>query len=154
PELFEADAKFLRFAILVEAKFGDELLGERAARALGNQRIFAEKLDAPGKAAFEAAIAGNSHIAGRDAHNLAAAAIYKLRARKSGKNIDAQGLRFAAQKANEIAERTDKIAVIAHQPRHDEIRQPDRAGLRKHVEAVGCHFGCERPLLILAPAGN
>src|SRR5208282_365032 len=37
PKLFEADAEFLRFAIVVEAKIGDQLLGERAARTLGDQ---------------------------------------------------------------------------------------------------------------------
>ncbi len=36
PDLLEADAEFLGIAAGVELVFGDELLGERAARALGN----------------------------------------------------------------------------------------------------------------------
>ena len=46
PDLLEADAEFRRFAVGVEGKFRDQLLGQAAARALGEQRIFAEQFHA------------------------------------------------------------------------------------------------------------
>ena len=43
PELLQADAEFAGLAALVELEAGDQLLGERAARALADQHVFAEQ---------------------------------------------------------------------------------------------------------------
>src|ERR1700730_17736631 len=43
PKLLQADAEFLRLAIVVEAELRDQLLGERTPRALGDQSIFCNK---------------------------------------------------------------------------------------------------------------
>src|ERR1700732_1175781 len=59
PKLLQADAEFLRFAIVVEAELRDELLGERTPRAFGDQSIFTMKLNAAGESALEASIAGD-----------------------------------------------------------------------------------------------
>ena len=46
PDLLEADAEFRRLAAGVEGEFRDQLLGQAAARAFGEQRVFAEQLHA------------------------------------------------------------------------------------------------------------
>ena len=144
----------MRLAIVVEAELRDQLLGERTPRALGDQCIFAAKLDAPRKTALEASVAGDSHVARGDAHRRAGFAIKDLDAREAGKDIDAQGLRFRPQKAHDIAKRANEIAMIIHQARHDEIGQPQRSRGAEHIEPVGAHLRLQRPVLILAPIGE
>ncbi len=46
PELFHADAELLRFAAFGEVELRDDLLGERAPHALGDEDIFAKELHA------------------------------------------------------------------------------------------------------------
>src|SRR5208337_2451820 len=154
PKLFEADAELLRFAIVVEAKIGDQLLGERAARTLGDQSLFAAKLHSPRKTALEVAVAGNAHVSRGNAQNLARFAIEDLGAGEARKDIDAQGLRLFAEIAHDIAKRADEIAMIVHESRHDEIGQTDRTLRAKHIEAVGRDFSLQRPVFILAPIGK
>src|ERR1700730_18472252 len=111
-KLLQADAEFLRLAIVVEAELRDQLLGERTPRAFGDQSIFAAKLDAPRKTALEASVAGDSHVSRSDAQNRAGFAIKDLGAREAGKDIDAQGGRFRPQKAPHSAKRADETATI------------------------------------------
>src|ERR1700731_2823966 len=139
PKLLQADAEFLRLAIVVEAELRDQLLGERTPRAFGDQSIFAAKLDAPRKTALEASVAGDSHVSRSDAQNRAGFAIKDLDAREAGKDIDPQGRRgfakkappapeagkeidpqgrrFPPKKAHDIAKRADEIAMIIHEAR-------------------------------------
>src|SRR4029077_12543813 len=46
PQLFQADAVFLRVAPLLKPEARNELFRQRAARALGEEHIFAAKLHA------------------------------------------------------------------------------------------------------------
>src|SRR5947209_16140621 len=46
PDLLEADAEFRRLAVGIEGKFRDQLLGQAAARAFGEQGVFAEQFHA------------------------------------------------------------------------------------------------------------
>ncbi len=43
PDLFQADTEFRRLTVGIERIFGDELLGQAAARAFGKQRVFADR---------------------------------------------------------------------------------------------------------------
>ena len=67
PELFEADAEFLRLAILREAETLDQHLGQAAAGAFGEQSVFAAQLHAAGEAGFAMAVLADAHVAGGDA---------------------------------------------------------------------------------------
>src|SRR5208283_5917595 len=78
PQLFEADAEFLRLAVLVELKFRDELLRERAARALCEQGVAPAQLHPARKTLFVMAVLGDAHVARRDAQHLAVVAIENL----------------------------------------------------------------------------
>src|ERR1700730_8007872 len=114
PKLLQADAEFLRLAIVVEAELRDQLLGERTPRAFGDQSIFAAKLDAPRKTALEASVAGDSHVSRGDAQNRVRRPIKDLGAGEARKDVDAQSRRFRPQKAHDIAKRADEIATIIH----------------------------------------
>src|SRR4051812_17886154 len=78
PDLLQADAEFLRIAPGVEREFGDELLRQRPARALGDQRVFAAQLHAAGEIILWLAVAADAHVAGGDADHLAVVAIEHL----------------------------------------------------------------------------
>ena len=52
-------------------------------------------------------------------------------AAKPGIDLDAQRLGLGGEPAADIAERDDVVAVVVHQRRHQEIRQPQRARRRR-----------------------
>src|SRR5262249_4318702 len=72
PQFLEADAEFRRLAIPIEPETGDQRFGQMASRAFGEQRIFAAQLHAAGERVLRLAIATDTHVASRNADNLAA----------------------------------------------------------------------------------
>ncbi len=154
PDLLQADAVFLRLAPVVELEAGDRLLGERAARAFGDQHVFAAQLHAAGEARLRLAVAADSHVAGRDADDFAVVAVKKFGRGEAGIDFDPERLGAAAHPARHRAERADELAVVAHQPRHQQIGQPHAARRPEQQEAIGRDFGLQRPLGIVAPVGQ
>src|SRR5262249_60208942 len=73
PQLFQAETEFLRLAAFAEAEALHERLGEAAARALREQRVFRAQLHAAGEAILVVTILGETHVAGGDAGHRAAA---------------------------------------------------------------------------------
>ena len=67
PQLFEAEAKFLRFAAFLQTEALLENLGEAAAGTLGEQRVLCAQLHAAGEAVLVMAVPGDAHVAGDDA---------------------------------------------------------------------------------------
>src|SRR6516225_10859264 len=67
PKLLEPDAEFLRFAIAPQPELLDQYLGQAAACAFGEQRVFAAQLHAARESGFVMAVLGEAHIAGGDA---------------------------------------------------------------------------------------
>ncbi len=53
-----------------------------------------------------------------------------------------------------FAERDDVIAVIAHQRRHQHVRQAQRTGGAENEEVIGRHLRLERVIGLRAPAGQ
>ncbi len=109
PKLLHSDAEFLRLAIFVEAELRDQLLGERTPRALGDERIFAAKLDAPRKSALEASVAGNSHVSSRYAQNRAGVAIEDLGAGETRKISTPKASAFAPKKRTTLPSEPIKL---------------------------------------------
>ncbi|MCY1497016.1 hypothetical protein D9M68_309710 [compost metagenome] len=125
PELFQTDAEFLDVAIPGEIEFRNQLLGERAAHALADQRVFAQERHATGEVRSRFAIALDAHVAGGNADDGTFVVIEHFGRGKARIDLDTQGFRMACQPATDIAERDDIVAVIVHQRRHHEIRQAD-----------------------------
>ena len=78
PKLFQSDAEFRRLGILVEREAVDQRLGQAAARAFGEQRVFGAQLHAAGEGVFRLALAVDAHVAGGNAKDLAALAVQHL----------------------------------------------------------------------------
>ena len=73
PELLQSDAEFLRLAVVREPESRNQRLGETAARAFGEQRVFGAQLHAAREAVLVLAVLADAHVAGRDAGDRAVA---------------------------------------------------------------------------------
>ncbi len=71
PQLFQAEAKFLRVAAFIQIVLGDQLLRQRAPGAFGEQDIFAEQLHARLIVRLVRTIGGDPHDTGHDAFDFA-----------------------------------------------------------------------------------
>ena len=144
PKLLQAEAEFLRLASLAEFEPRDQLLAEIAARAFGEQRVFGAQLHAAREGVLRLAVLADAHVAGGDAGDRAVVVVENLGRGKARIDFDAERLRLCRQPAADVAERDDEVAVIAHQRRHHEIRQPQRAGAGELIEAVVADRGLDR----------
>ena len=151
PDFLQADAELRRLALGVEREFRDQLLAQAAARAFGEQRVFAEQFHAAGVGILVAAVPGDAHVAGGDAAHRAVVVVEHFDRGKARIDFDAERFGFRRQPAADIAERADKAVMIAHQRRHREVRQPDRAGRRRPVEAIVLDLGLQRTIRVLTP---
>mgnify|MGYP003693624193 CR=1 FL=1 len=112
----------------VEAELGHQLLGQRAARALGDDGVLALELHAAREAVGRLAVLADAHVAGGDAGDRALVVVEHLGGGEARIDLDAQLGRLLAQPAAEVAEADDVVAVVAHQRRHDEIGDAQDAG--------------------------
>src|SRR5262249_19661123 len=150
PQLLQPDAKFLRAGLGIEAVPPDELLGERAARALGDEGVFAEDRDPRRVVVLVAPVAGDALVAGDHALDRAVLAEDRFRHGDAGINLDARLFRLLGEPAAEAAETADIAAVIAHQRRHEDVGDTDAACLPEVIEAILADLGRQRRAL-LAP---
>ena len=154
PQLLQADPVFLRLAVGVQIELLHQRLGQRAARALGEQGVAPFQLHAACEIGGGLLVLADAHIAGRDADHCAGFVVEHLARGEPGIDVDAQRLRARRQKLRDIGQRADEVAVVAHQLRHQHGRQPDRAGLAEIIEAVLAHLRLQRALGVLAPIGQ
>ena len=108
----------------------EQLLRQRAARALGKERVLAAQLHAAREALGRLAVAADAHVAGRDADDGALLVVEDLARGKARVDLDAKLGRNLAEPDAERTEADDVVAVIVHQRRHDEVGQPERAASR------------------------
>ncbi len=147
PELLQPDPEFLRIAAVGKRELRDQLLAEVAARAFGEQRVFGAQLHAAGEAVFGFTGFADAHVAGGDARHRTIAVIENFGCGKARIDFDAEPFGFGGQPTADVAERDDEITVIAHQRRHHEIRQSQRATFRQIVEVVVDDRGLDRRIL-------
>ena len=151
PELLETDAEFLRVAAFRETEGGDRLLGQRAARALAEQRVLAAQLHTALVVRAGLARPVDAHVAGRDTDDGTRLVTQQLRRRKARIDLDAERFGLAGEPAADIGERHHVVAVIRHQRRHQDIRQADAAG-RPEPEETVLGDGClDRHVVLAAP---
>ena len=139
-------------AVLRQSVTLDQHLGQAAARALGEERVLAAQLHAAREAPFGMAVLRQSHITSGDTRDCAA---FKQQLGRGETWIDfhPQRLGLSRQIAANFAERDDEVAVIAHERRHQHVRQPQRSGRSEGVEAVGGNGSLDRRVFA-APFGN
>src|SRR5262252_8430477 len=124
-----------------------ERLGEVAARALGEQRVFGAQLHAAGEAVLVVAIFGETHVARGNAGHRATAIEQHFGGGKARVDFNSQRFRLGRQPATDIPERDHVIAVVVHQRRQHDVRQAHGARRRQPIEAVVAHLGLERAIL-------
>ena len=127
PKLLEPDAVLLRLAIGVEFEGVDELLGEGAARAFGDQRVFAVQRHAAHEFALGLAVAADAEVSGCDAGHVALAVREDFGAGKAGIDFDAQLLGLRGKPAHHVAKAHNIVALVRHQRRHQEMGYVDVA---------------------------
>ena len=121
PQLLDADAELLRIDAVAQVELGHQLLGERAAHALGDQRVLGQEVHARRVVRLVLAVLADAHVAGADAAHRAVLVVEQLGAGKARIDLHAQRLGLLAEPAAEIAQADDVVAVVVHQPRHQEI---------------------------------
>src|SRR6202046_1479401 len=152
PQLLDAEAILLRLAALVQLEAGDDLLGQRPSRALGEKRVFSPQLHASSKRVFRLRGGANARVAGSDSEPFALLSEQDFGCSEARIDFNAERFCFGAEIAADIAQRTDKIPVIVQQRRHEEIWQPDAAGGAEQIELVLGDRYFERTVGIFAPA--
>src|SRR5450759_986989 len=133
PQLLDADAVGLRVDALAQLEFLHQALGQRAAGALGENRLFCVQLHAGLVILRVLAVAAYAQVAGGHALDRAVLVVEHLGRGEAGVDLDAQPLGLLSQPAAQIAETDDVVAVIVHLRRR---RQPERLALGKKQEAV------------------
>ena len=149
PQLLQADAELLRIDAVTQVELGHELLGQRAAHALGDQRVLGMQLHARRVAVLVLAVLADAHVAGGDALDRAVLVVEHLGAGEARIDLDAQRLGLLAEPAADIAQADDVVAVVVHQPRHQEVGEAVGAGLGQEQELVVGDLGLERRALLL-----
>ena len=102
PEFLEADAVLLRFAVLLEAEALEQRLGQAAARAFGEERIFRPQLNAAREGILRVAVLANSHVAGGNPSDCALRRIKHFARSETRKDLDTQRLRLGGEPAAHI----------------------------------------------------
>ena len=90
----------------------------------GEQRVLRAQLHAAGERVLRLAVLADAHVAGRDAGDRAVVVVENFGRGEARIDLDAERLGLGREPAADLAERADEIAVVAHQRRHHEIRQP------------------------------
>src|SRR5580704_18706679 len=123
PQFLQADAELLRLPVLRQRETLDQNLGQAAARAFGEQSVFAAQFHAAGEACIVVPVLADAHVASGDAGD-GTVLEQHFGGGKAGIDLDAERFGLFRQITAYVAERDDEIAVIAHQRRQQEIRQP------------------------------
>src|ERR1700738_1909927 len=151
PQLLDAEAEFLRVPAGVQAEPLDQALGQASPRPLGEERIFAAKLGPASEAVASLAILSDPHVAGGDAQDFALVAVEDLRRGEAGIALDAKRLSLPSEPAADVTERNDEVAVVAHQRRHQDVRQAHGAASGQPVEPI-VEDGLLERIFIISPS--
>ena len=154
PEFLDAEAILLVIAVPVQLEAVDQRLGERAARALAEDRVLAAQLHTAGVVVPRFAGPADAEIPGGHADDGTGIVVEHFRGRKAWIDLDAEFLGLGAEILRHVRERADEITVVRHEFRESEVRQRDAAVLGQEQELVALDLGLERPGLVLTPIGE
>ena len=151
PHFLDAKAIFLRLAR--EPVGSAEALGERAAGALGNQRVFGIDADAGRVARLGLAGTVEAEIAGDNAAHGSAGGPEHVDRRRHRKDVDTERLRLVAEPAHEVAQADDDAVGRLHLWRQQCVREGKVMPGGEVVIGVARHLGPHRGAA-LAPIGQ
>ena len=147
PQLLHAHAVGLRIALAVELEAADELLGQRAARAFGEDDHLGLQIVAGLEVGFLLAVLVHAFVVGADAGH-AAFLKQQLGAGEAGEHGDAGFLHLAAQPLHKAVDGDNVVAVIAHGRRRDGKLELAAAG--QVIDRFLGDLGIERRFLLEA----
>src|SRR5262249_19143163 len=153
PEFFDADAELLRIAPFAELEALDQHFREAAAYALCDERVFAEDVDARRITVLVVTVFRDTHIARRDPSHGALLIVEHFCGRESGIDLDAEGLGLLREPPANIPEADDVAAMVAHQWRHEQVREAERSALAQEEKAIVRDRSIDRRALRL-PVGD
>ena len=133
PQLLDADAVGLRIDAVAQIEFLPQRLGQRAAAALGEDRLAGVQFHARLEGVAGLAVLADAEVAGGDALDRTILVVEHLGRGEPGVDLDAKRLGLLAQPAGEIAQADDVVAVVAHLRRR---RQLERARFAQVEQAV------------------
>ena len=108
---------------LPQVEDSGQFLGQMAARAFGEEGVAGVKLHARLIIRLVRAVAGDAHVAGRDALHRPVVVEQDFGGREAGEDLDAQRFGLAGQPARHIAEACGVGPFIVHERRHQERRE-------------------------------
>ncbi len=146
PNLFQSDRELRRVRLVAQLQRADQLLGEIAAHAVGEDRDLGEDVGAGFEIGPLFAMPADSLVAGTHADDALAIRQHRL-PREAGEDVDALRFDELGHPLHELGERDDVVAVIPERRRRD--RQPERLLRREEVDVVLTHFALERRALRL-----
>ncbi len=117
PQLLDAEPVGLRVDATPQVEPLHQLLGQRAAAALREQRVGRTQLHPPRVVRTRLAVAADPHVAGGDADD-AAFLLQQLGRPEARVDLDPERFRLACEPAAHVAEADDVVAVVAHLRRH------------------------------------
>src|SRR5262249_34157003 len=110
PQLLEANAVLLWLPALLQTELGDDLLCQRPARALGDDRVFAEELHAAGEAVRGLAVSADPHVAGGNTLDGATLVVKHLGGGKAGEDLHPELGRLLREPPAQVAKAHDVVA--------------------------------------------
>ena len=144
PKFFYADAIGLRVGVFGEIKFLNELLGERPARAFGENDDLGLEIVAGLEVGFRMSFFVDALVVSANAGD-AVALEKQFRSGESGEDRDAGFFDLASEPLHELVQRDDVVAVIAKERRCD--GKLEFRFFCEEVDAFLDHFRVERRLL-------
>ena len=150
PQLLQADAVLLRVDTIAQVESLHQLLRERSAAALGEQRVFGVQLHSELVFALVRAILGDPHVARGDTAHGALVVVQDFGGRETGIDFHAERFRLLAEPAAHVAEARDVHAMVVHQAGQRPSRNPVRRILRQDQEAVLAPPACRAALPVPA----
>ena len=144
PQFLDADRELRRLAVLAELQDADQLLGEVAAHAVGEDRDLGLDVGARLEHAARLSVAADAAVAGADADHAVAIEQHRLPG-KAPEQVDAFGLDLRRQPLRELVQRDDVVAVVLERRRRD--RQPQLLLRGEEVDVVLLHLAGQRRAL-------
>jgi hypothetical protein len=137
PQLLDADRVSLRVAAVAQVEAPHQLLGQRSAASLGEQRVAGAQFHAALEVAGGFAALVDTHVAGGDADD-ASVYLKQFGGGETRIDLDPECLGLVTQPTHHIAQRDDVVAVIDHLRRRRQLERT-RRGEKQESVLSGLH---------------
>mmetsp|Transcript_27772 Transcript_27772/g.51764 ORF Transcript_27772/g.51764 Transcript_27772/m.51764 type:complete len:401 (+) Transcript_27772:1108-2310(+) len=153
PDLFHANAKFLRLFAVLQIVLRNHLFCEGSAHTFRQEHIFAMQLHARLSVWTIRPVFFQTKDTSDDTLDFAIVAVDQLRAGHPREDFHAKLFRLFRHPATHVAHGHNIVAVVVHQRRHWEVWHTNFARFTQHVEVVFFYRRIQRRAFFF-PIGN